>query len=82
MTSGYCIGQHSSRGICQIWEKEVRGSMADESFKLTAETRQQDPDIRVQSPLRTGSEMDDAKSLQTVTAARKSKDTCSLEEKP
>ena len=56
--------------------------MADESFKLTAETRQQDPDIRVQSPLRTGSEMDDAKSLQTVTAARKSKDTCSLEEKP
>ena len=82
MTSGYCIGQHSSRGICQIWEKEVRGSMADESFKLTAETRQQDPDIRVQSPLRTGCEMDDAKSLQTVTAARKSKDTCSLEEKP
>ena len=56
--------------------------MADESFKLTAETRQQDPDIRVQSPLRTGREMDDAKSLQTGTAARKSKDTCSLEEKP
>ena len=82
MTSGYCIGHHSSRGICQIWEKQVRGWMADESFKLTAETREQDPDIRVQSPLRTGSEMGDAKSLQTVTAARKSKDTCSLEEKP
>ena len=56
--------------------------MADESLKVTAETRGQHPDTRVQSPLRTGSEMDDAKSLQTGTAARKSKDTCSLEEKP
>lgn len=59
VTSGYCTGQLSPRGVCQIWEKQVRGWVAGESFKQTAGRGEQDPDIRAQSPLRTGTGMDD-----------------------